>query len=129
MAGQTYGNYVTQQALARQRREREEWEEQQREEQEERVRANTAARETYLAGLAKQKAEADRRQEAATDAALAPAKERARRDWLLSHPGKDAADFEKVAWPLIRANLIEDQRAAVIEATKAQLRSSGRYEF
>ena len=125
----SYGNYVTQQALARQRREREAWEEQQAEEQAERVRANTEARASYLAGLAKQKAEAARRQEAETDAALAPAKERARRDWLVSHPGQDAAAFEKVAWPLVRQNLLEDQRAAVIEATKAQLRNSGMYDF
>lgn len=35
MTGQSYGNYVTQQAIARQRREREAWEEEQREEREE----------------------------------------------------------------------------------------------
>jgi hypothetical protein len=129
MAGQTYGNFVTQQALARQRREREVWEEQQREEQEEAVRENAATRERYLAGLAAQKAEAVRRQEAETDHELGPAKERAQRDYLLAHPGKDAAAFEKLAWPLIRENLIADQRAAAVEATKAKLRSSGLYDF
>ena len=129
MAYQSYGSYQTQQALARQRAEREAWEEQQKEEQEERVRANTKARETYLSGLAKQKAEVVQRHEAATAAALAPAKERARRDFLIANPGRDAADFEKVAWPLVRQNLLEDEKAQALEATKTQLRSSGRYEF
>ncbi len=125
----SYGNYVTQQALARQRREREAWEEQQAEEQAERVRANTEARASYLAGLAAQKAEVARRQEAETDAALAPAKERARRDWLIAHPGRDAAAFEKVAWPLVRENLLADEQARVLEATKARLRNDPMYSF
>ena len=129
MTGQSYGNYVTQQAIARQRREREAWEEEQREEREEQVRANTAARERYLAGLAAQKAEVARRQAAETEAALAPAKERARRDWLIAHPGQDAAAFENVAWPLVRENLLADEQARALEATKAQIRLDPRYSL
>jgi len=129
MTHQSYGNYVTQQALARQRREREAWEEQQREEQEERVRENAAARKRYLDGLAEQQAEAARRRDAETEAALAPAKERARRDWLIAHPGQDAAAFETVAWPLVRENLLADEQARVLEATKARLRNDPMYSF
>jgi len=125
----SYGNYVTQQALARQRREREAWEEQQREEREEQVRANTEARERYLAGLAAQQAEVARRQAAETEVALAPAKERARRDFLIAHPGQDAATFENVAWPLVRENLLADEEARVLEATKARLRNDPMYSF
>lgn len=125
----SYGNFVTQQALARQRREREAWEEQQQEEQAERVRANTEARERYLAGLAAKKAEERRRHDAETEAALAPARERARRDWLLAHPGQDAAAFDKVAWPLVRENLLADEQARALEATKARLRNDPMYSF
>ncbi len=125
----SYGNYVTQQALARQRREREAWEEQQAEEQAERVRANTEARERYLAGLAAKKAEERRRHDAETEAALAPARERARRDWLIAHPGQDAAAFEDAAWPHERQNLIEDDRQQAVATTAAQMRASGRYSL
>ncbi len=129
MTGQSYGNYVTQQALARQRREREAWEEQQREEQEERVRENAAARKRYLDGLAEQKAVAAQRRSAETEAALAPAKERARRDWLIAHPGRDAAVFEKVAWPLVRENLLADEQARTQEALKERIRLDPRYSL
>ncbi len=129
MTGQSYGNYVTQQAIARQRREREAWEEEQREEREEQVRANTAARERYLAGLAAQKAEVARRQAAETEAALAPAKERARRDWLIAHPGQDAAAFENLAWPLVRENLLADEQARAQETLRAQIRADPRYSL
>jgi hypothetical protein len=120
---------VTQQAIARQRREREAWEEQQREEREEQVRENAAARKRYLDGLAAQKAEADQRRAAETEAALAPAKERARRDFLIAHPGQDAAAFEKLAWALVRENLLADEQARVLEATKARLRNDPMYSF
>ncbi len=129
MAGQSYGNYVTQQALARQRREREAWEEQQQEEQAERVRANTEARERYLAGLAAKQAEERRRHDADTEAALAPDKERARRDWLIAHPGQDAAAFEQVAWPLVRENLLADDQARTLETLRAQIRADPRYSL
>lgn len=129
MTGQSYGNYVTQQALARQRREREAWEEQQREEQEERVRENAAARKRYLDGLAEQQAVAEQRRSAETEAALAPAKERARRDWLIAHPGQDAAAFENVAWPLVRENLLADEQARAQEALRAQIRADPRYSL
>lgn len=125
----SYGNFVTQQALARQRREREAWEEQQQEEQEERVRENAVARKRYLDGLAAQKAEAVRRQAAETEAALAPAKERARRDWLIAHPAQDAAAFEQVAWPLVRENLIADEQARTQEALKERIRADPRYSL
>ncbi len=115
--GQDYYSFATKQAIARQRAEREQWEAQQKAEREAQVRENAAARQRYLDGLAKQKAEAARQQEAATDAALAPARERALRDWLLAHPGRDADAFEGQVWPLVRANLLEEQRAGVIEAT------------
>jgi ATPase subunit of ABC transporter with duplicated ATPase domains len=127
MAG--YYSYVTEQALARQRREREAWEEQQREEQEERVRENAAARKRYLDGLAEQKAAAEQRRAAETEAALAPAKERARRDWLIAHPSQDAVAFENVAWPLVRENLLADEEARVLEATKARIRLDPRYSL
>jgi len=129
MAHQSYGNYVTQRALARQRAEREAWEEQQAEEQAERVRANAEARARYLTGLAKQKAEVARRQESETDAALAPAKERARRDWLIANPDRDAAAFEQAAWPLVRENLLADERARALEATRARLAIDPRYSL
>ena len=115
--------------MARQRQEREEREEREREEAEERKRLNAEARQRYIDGLAAKKAEERRRHEAETDARLAPAKARARRDWLIAHPGKEAADFDREAWPLVRENLIEDEAAARVEATKAALRASGQYNL
>jgi len=129
MAAQDYYSYATRQAIARQRAEREAWEEQQREEQAERVRDNAATRQRYLAGLEARRAEVAGRREDAIDAALAPAKERARRDWLIANPDKDAAAFEDAAWPLVRQNLIEDDRQQAVATTAARMRASGRYSL
>ena len=93
------------------------------------MRENAAARTRYLDGLAAQKAEADRRRDAETEVALAPAKERARRDWLIAHPAQDAVAFENLAWPLVRENLLADEQARVLEATKARLRNDPMYSF
>jgi hypothetical protein len=129
MGVEDYYSYATRQAIARQRAEREAWAEQQREEQEARVRENAATRQRYLAGLEARRAEVAGRREDEIDAALAPAKERALREFLIAHPGRDAAEFEAVAWPLVRANLLEDELARVQEATKLQLRSHARYNI
>ena len=117
------------QSLARQREEREAREAQEAEALEAGRRENAEARRVYLAGLAAAKAADARREEAATDAALAAAKERARRDWLLANPGKDGADFERDAWPLVRANLVEDAGEAQLRAARAALLRSGNYSF
>jgi predicted DCC family thiol-disulfide oxidoreductase YuxK len=69
----------------------------------------------------------EQRRTADRDAALAPVKATEQRRWLAEHPGHTAADFERDAWPHLRANLDEQGRADTVEAEKARLRASGTY--
>jgi len=100
-------------------------------EQEEMQRANAEARARYLAGLEAKKLEEKQRAEAAIEAELAPQKERAKRQWLYDHPDKEAKDFERNAWPLLKANLLEEQDEQRLQAEiEAQRRrNSGRYSI
>jgi hypothetical protein len=76
----------------------------------EQKRANDAARKKYLEKLeAERRAERDRH-DADVERQLAPAKERARRQWCYDHPGTSDDDFEE-HWPL-RQNHIENDVAA-----------------
>ncbi len=122
-------DFYTRRALDRQRREREEREEREAEAQAERDRLNQEARDRYLARLDRDKREAEARREAETDAALAPAKDRERRALLAAHPGKTAQDFDREAWPHLRANLLADERAAGEAALRERLAATGRYGF
>jgi hypothetical protein len=98
-------------------------------EQAERDRLNAETRKRYLDGLqAKHDAERQRR-EAEQEAALAPTKERARRQWLYDHPEMTAADFEARAWPLLKANLLEDEREAAIQREMEAMRRRGSVSY
>lgn len=123
-----YADY-TRRALDRQHREREECEGREREEQAERDRLNKEARDRYLAGLDREKREAAARREAEIDAALAPAKERERHAWLAAHPGKGPDDFDRQAWPHLRANLIAADAARSQAEIQRRLAASGLYDF
>ncbi len=106
------------------RQERERAEEQRREESR---RENEAARKKYLAELDARREV--RRQEAdkALELQLEQKKQYLMRDWLAQHPGKTDADFNKQAWPLLRQNILEDDKRATADATKQRLRQSGNY--
>jgi hypothetical protein len=54
---------------------------------------------------------------------------RLQRDWQAAHQeyNGDPGAFDRLAWPLLRQNLIADRDAAVLEATKQQLRQRGGY--
>lgn len=90
---------------------------------------NAAARERYLAGLQAQRDEQAAHDLAAQEQALAPQRLQIERQWLASHPDKSAADFRAHAWPLLRANLLEQAKAERSERVAAELRASGRYSF
>jgi len=74
--------------------------------------------------LEKERAE---QRERAIEARLADVKMRLMHEWLADHPDQVAADFEKKAWPHLRANLVDELRQADIAATKAKLLASGNY--
>jgi hypothetical protein len=42
--------------------------------------------------------------------------------WLTDHPGKAEADFQREAWPHLRANLLEARQARRDEAARAEAR-------
>ncbi len=88
---------------------------------------NAAARRKYLEGLEiarnARQAEAD----AQIELELQPEKRRLQNEWLANNPNQTAADFEKKAWHLLKANLIEQRSADIAEATKQQL--AGRYSL
>ena len=94
----------------------------QRRQQAERDRENQAARDRWQAKLAADREAEQQRAAAAFEASLAPTKEQLKREWLANHPDRTPADFDRHAWPQLRANLLADQRQATIERTKAALR-------
>ena len=126
-------NWQTQQAIsranARLRSEREEREAQEAREREARKAENDRLRAEYLAGLEAERAERRRRDEEALDAELEPVKQRMKREWLANHPAATETDFERKAWPHLRANLLEDRREQLIARTQEQLRQTGMYRL
>ena len=82
----------------------------------EQERLKQAAEERHRARLLDARAQEQAAAEAQVDAALEPERVRLERQWLADHPGQTAAAFAKTAWPLLRANLVEQQRAARREA-------------
>lgn len=93
----------------------------------EQQRQNAAARNAYLDDLEAERQAKRDEAEARLDAQLAPTKERARNQWLYDHPDKTADDFEAHAWPLLRKNLVEDQRESIKNKYLDQARAAGRY--
>lgn len=81
---------------------------------------NAESRRRYEAKLDAEREKKAAEDRAAIDAALAPALERAQREWLIGHPGQTKADFEAVR-AHVRAQLLEDQREATIRQTQDQL--------
>ena len=95
----------------------------------EQKRANDEARAQYLAGLEGKRAEQAKRAEQELDLELEPTKQPERRRWLAAHPDRTDRDFELIWVEFLRPNAVEELNAAAFEATKAQLRASGRYRF
>jgi multidrug efflux pump subunit AcrA (membrane-fusion protein) len=116
-------------ALAEQRRERLERESKEAEAEAERKSRNDAARGRYLAKLDAEQDALRAAAEARLEEAIAPDRLRLMRDWLANHAGKSEKDFMDVAWPHHRLNFIEERDRRQLEATKAALRSTGKYAF
>lgn len=100
-------------------------------EQAERDRLNSEARARHLAALAAQRQAKADEWAAAQEQAFADDKARLQREWQAAHPEyrADPQAFDRLAWPLLRQNLIADRDAAVLEATKRQLRQRGGYSL
>jgi hypothetical protein len=58
------------------------------------------------------------------EASLAEDKKRLKNEWLANNPNLTAADFERKAWHLLKANLIRERENAQIEAELAAARSA-----
>ena len=84
--------------------------------------ANSAARRSYLDGLAKQRADQQKAADAAIDREIEPQKQMLKRQWLADHPGKSESDFERSAWPLLRENLVAERDENIRQATLAATR-------
>ncbi len=109
--------------------EREAEEAERRRQLEEQQRENARIRERYLKGLDDERAAKRAEHDAEIEASLAADKARAMRSWLAANPGRTEADFERLAWPHLKANLLEERQRQVFEATKAAMRASGKYSF
>lgn len=120
---------ATQRALNEQRREREAQEEAARQEQAERDRENARVRAAYRAGLEAKKAAKQAERDAELEAELTPERARLERQWRADHPDQDGRDFQRKAWPALRANLIEARETAQREALRRELLASGRYSL
>ena len=83
---------------------------------------NSAARQKYLNGLESERKERQKAADQALDAEFEPKKRSLMRDWMISNPGKVEADFERLAWPLLRQNLVEQHRDAMRQASREESR-------
>jgi hypothetical protein len=90
-------------------------------------RENEAVRKKRLAGLEARKEAKRQSDNEAIDRQLEPKRQYHCREWLAQHPGKSEADFNKQAWPLLRQNILEDDKRASAEAMKQALRQRGGY--
>ncbi|MEJ7862360.1 MAG: hypothetical protein WKF90_12085 [Pyrinomonadaceae bacterium] len=70
-----------------------------------------------------EKAKAD----ASVELELAADKKRLQNQWLVDHPGKTEADFNKEAWHLLKENLIAERDAAQMEVEMEAARASTVY--
>ncbi len=90
---------------------------------------NAETRRQYLASLEAKKSEERRADEQQIDVELLPQKLTAMREWL-AHPanaGKTEADFNKLAWTHLRANLIEQRKNDGFQSEIQSQLASGRY--
>lgn len=78
---------------------------------------------------AKAKAAALANTEAAVNASLAADKETAKRSWLADHPAHSAEEFERRAWPHLKANILTAREAAAAEVVTQELRAGGDYRM
>jgi hypothetical protein len=69
------------------------------------------------------KAETD----AELDRQLEPQKQTLMREWLANHPDKTTDDFNKSAWIHLRENLVEQRKAAAVNAEMLAQQATGRY--
>ncbi len=88
---------------------------------------NASTRQKYLDKLEAEKDEKRKLADIAIDAELEPRKLFLQREWLVNNAGKTPADFERVAWPLLRQNLLAEREELARQATIAEGRASGRY--
>lgn len=93
----------------------------------ERKQAQTAARERTVSRAAAKRLVEATRAEVARENLLSPEKDRRRREWLANDPERTTEDFERYAWPQLRANLEAQTEATTIADRKAELVASGRY--
>lgn len=114
-----YRTRIDQQALQRRIATHVEQEAERLAEDEARKERNAATRANYLAGLAAKRAEQAHQQQAAIDAELEPQRVRLERQWLADHPEKSATDFQRHAWPHLKANLTEQSKQAAFDRVKA----------
>jgi hypothetical protein len=76
----------------------------------------------HLAALEGDRKASETDSERRLETELEPEKRRLQNQWLADHPGKTVDDFNKEAWHLLRANLLEERANAVKEATESQMR-------
>jgi len=93
----------------------------------ERKQAQTAARERTVSRAAAKRLVEATRAEVARENLLSPEKDRRRREWLANHPERTEQDFERYAWPQLRANLEAQTEATTFEDRKAELLASRVY--
>lgn len=84
--------------------------------------SNLAARNARLAVEAAAREEKRKADNLALDLEFEPQKRTLRNAWLADHPGKTLADFESMAWPFLKANLLGQREKAVYEATLVENR-------
>ena len=70
-----------------------------------------------------------REREAKAQAELEPVRRREMHAWLAQHPGRDEKDFLQLAWPHLKANLLEDKHQALYELARERMRRSGKYQM
>jgi len=90
---------------------------------------NSESRRRYEASLESAKAAKQCEHDAELDQELEPQKQTLMREWLANSPGKTEADFNKIAWPRLRTNLLEQKKNESFNAEINAGALSGRYSL
>jgi len=118
-----YDSVAYRRAAAEREAERQDRQRQAEEEREQARRENEDARARYMAGLEAQKVTREQLAAQRLEDELSADRIRLERAWLVDHPEKSAADFRRVAWPLLKANLLDERRAAAVDELTNRMRA------
>ena len=91
--------------------------------------ANDEAKARWQQKLQAEEDERKAQRQKEIDQKLEPVKVQRMRAWLIDHPYETEKVFNEKVWPLMKANIIEEDQKEALRQLKEQMRRSGRYSM